>query len=159
MRFRSLVLDYKAEAIQIMREESNRETKRRRVIRIVPDSSNESIGKSEIQTTSTTQNENSDPQELPSWLSGSPLNQNNSSIDSIGDVTNAVVTPIVKRAAVDGNKVGEGGMKSFEKPRINDCNVSSAISKHSMRTKLSCYTVLHLNYIVGFSFFSLAEQY
>ena len=28
MRFRSLVLDYKAEAVQIMREESNRETKR-----------------------------------------------------------------------------------------------------------------------------------
>lgn len=130
MRFRSLVLDYKAEAVQIMREESTRETKRRRVIRIISNSCNESPGKGEIQTTSTTQNADSDPQALPSWLLGSPSNQNNPSADPIGGITNAIVTPIGKSTAVDANNKGGEKVESLGNQGINDCNVSSAISKH-----------------------------
>ncbi len=136
MRFRSLILDYKAEAVQIMREESNRERKRPRVIRILSDSCKESLIEGETETTSTTQSvptANSDPQELPSWLSGSSLNECITWMNQTDVFTNAVVTPIGKTTA-DMNKPEKSG-KSVGNLGSNDCNVSEATSKHSMRRK------------------------
>ena len=136
MRFRSLVLDYKAEALQIMREESNRERKRPRVIRILSDSGNESLAEGELGTTATTQivpRADSDPQELPSWLSGSPLNQCNTSTDPSDGFANAVVTPIGRTTAAM-NKTDENE-KSVGNLGSNDCNVSAATFTHSIRRK------------------------
>ena len=138
MRFRSLVLDYKAEALQIMREESNRERKRPRVIRILSDSCKESPAQGELETTATTQIvpraiANSDPQELPSWLSGSPLNQCNTYMDPSGGFANAIVTPHGKSTAAM-NKTDESE-KYLGNLGSNDCNVSPATSTHSIRRK------------------------
>lgn len=147
MRFRSLFLDYKAEALQIMREEKEEEeeeklrqrvgdnetnaitrSKQKRVIRILVDPEEEAVPENvddEEETPST-----DSQQQLPFWLSDAISNPTEEDSDEEDTHVNKVTTPVSKPAR--GNiAIGCGEDDSTDISGSDDATVSDGSCRNS----------------------------
>ena len=151
MRFRSLFIDYKAEALQVLkeeREERNRRNpqKRQRVIRILSDPDKESIvdQKTTSRTPFGTTGTDSESQELPFWLAHQTVGVNDA-------IANTVVILPSKATDKEIETDNNSAMKvdpMVENSDGNDSDVSTAmcpitvtISLYSFRLHICFFAV------------------
>ena len=144
--FRSLFLDYKAEALQIMREAKEEEeaenlrkrvgdnetnamarSRQNRVIRILVDPEEEAVpdnvdDEEEIPS--------ADSQELPFWLSEAISNPKEEGTDEEDTHVNKVATPVSKPTS-DNITIGGDDYDSMDISGSNDANVSDGSCRNA----------------------------